>query len=97
MYPDVNRRAGSEALVVFYVFFKKKKEGGLQLPDAGFLFFCKCWVFSGRSGEKTKPHHVTGHHLQLSHIRVLLELRGLHLIISVHLTASCSSISLSLY
>lgn len=93
MHPDVNSPAGSEASVVFT---KGGGTGDLQLPDAGLLFFCKCWVFSGcpGGGEETTRIMSPGHQLKLSRARVL---RQLHLIISVHLTASCSSISLSLY
>lgn len=96
MHPDVNSPAGSEASVVFT---KGGGTGDLQLPDAGLLFFRKCWVFSGRpgGGEETTRIMSPGHQLKLTRARVLRQLCGLHLIISVHLTASCSSISLSLY
>lgn len=72
MFPDVNSLALKPWSFSTYSLKKEwiKRRGGLQLPDAGFLFFCKCWVFSGRPGEKTRPHHITSHHLRLSHMRV---------------------------
>lgn len=41
MYPDVNSRAGSEALVVFYIFFKervKKRRGAYNCQMLDFFF-----------------------------------------------------------
>lgn len=53
MCPDINNKA--------LIFFFQKEElkqiwEDLQLPDAGFLFFCKSRIFSGGPKEEEKEN-----------------------------------------